>query len=64
VETKQQAGDYWRGLLSSAERKNGWQIAEQVGEATPYGIQHPLGRSVWEADAVRDELVAYIVEWR
>lgn len=32
------------------------------GDATPYGIQHLLGRSVWEADAVRDELVAYIVE--
>lgn len=62
VETKQHAVDYWRGLLSSAERKNGWQIAEQVGNATPYGIQHLLGRSVWEADAVRDELVAYIVE--
>lgn len=63
VETKQHAMDYWRGLLSSVERKNGWQIAEQVGDATPYGIQHLLGRSVWETDAVRDELVAYIVEY-
>ena len=62
VETKQHVVDYWRGLLSSVERKNGWQIAEQVGDATPYGIQHLLGRAVWEVDAVRDELVAYIVE--
>ena len=62
VETQQRAQAYWRGLLSSIDRKNGWQIAEQVGDATPYGIQHLLGRSVWEADAVRDELRAYIVE--
>lgn len=62
VETQQRAQAYWRGLLSSIDRKNGWQIAEQVGDATPYGIQHLLGRSVWEADAVRDELRVYIVE--
>jgi SRSO17 transposase len=33
-----------------------------VGDATPYGIQHLLGRADWEAHAVRDELQAYVVE--
>jgi hypothetical protein len=27
------------GLLSTAERKNGWQLAELVGEATPDGMR-------------------------
>ncbi len=62
VETKQHAQDYLQGLLSTIERKNGWQIAEQVGDATPYAIQHLLGRSVWDADRVRDELRCYGVE--
>jgi SRSO17 transposase len=62
VETKQHAQDYLQGLLSSVERKNGWQIAEQVGDDTPYAIQHLLGRSVWDADPVRDELQDYVVQ--
>lgn len=62
VETKQHAQDYLQGLLSSVERKNGWQIAEQVGDANPYAIQHLLGRSVWDANLVRDELRSYVVE--
>jgi SRSO17 transposase len=49
-------------LLSPIERKNGWQLAEQVGNQTPYGIQNLLGRAQWDADAVRDEHRAYVVE--
>jgi len=30
---------YIRGLLSTTERKNGWQLAELAGEATPDGMQ-------------------------
>lgn len=60
VEAKQHAQDYLQGLLSSVERKNGWQIAEQVGNTTPYAIQHLLGRSVWDAESVRDELQGYV----
>jgi SRSO17 transposase len=52
---------YLQGLLSPVERKNGWQLAEAAGEATPYGVQHLLGRAVWDADAVRDEVRAYVV---
>ena len=53
---------YLRGLLSPIERKNGWQLAEQAGEATPDGMQHLLARADWDADAVRDDLRAYVVE--
>ena len=53
---------YLRGLLSDAERKNGWQLAEQAGYRQPRAIQRVLDRSVWDADAVRDELRAYVVD--
>src|ERR671911_598031 len=61
-EVRERAQDYLRGLLSETERKNGWQLAEVAGNATPYGIQHLLGRANWDADAVRDELREYAVE--
>lgn len=51
---------YIKGLLSPIERKNGWQLAEQVGEQTPYAIQRILNGAEWEADEVRDELQKYI----
>ena len=53
---------YLRGLLSPVERKNSWQLAEELGEQTPYGVQHLLGRARWEAEAVRADLRAYGVE--
>jgi SRSO17 transposase len=51
---------YLIGLLSPLKRKNGWQLAEQAGDRTPYALQHLLDRAQWEADAVRDDLQAYV----
>jgi SRSO17 transposase len=62
TEPRRRAMSYLRGLLSAAERKNSWQLAEISGDATPYGFQHLLGRADWEADAVRDELRRYLRE--
>lgn len=56
------AGLYLRGLLAPVERKNGWQLAEQVGHQTPYRIQYLLGEADWGAADLRDELRTYIVE--
>ncbi|MFO0878345.1 MAG: hypothetical protein U0840_13470 [Gemmataceae bacterium] len=39
---RRRAVDYVRGLLSGAERKNGWQWGEQLGDPTPHGVQHLL----------------------
>jgi SRSO17 transposase len=61
-EPRRRAIGYVRGLLSSAERKNGWQLAEYLGDPTPDGIQHLLARADWDADAVRDDLLAYVTE--
>ena len=52
---------YLRGLLSGAERKNGWQLAEEAGYRQPRSIQRVLDRSVWDAEAMRDDLCAYVV---
>jgi SRSO17 transposase len=54
------AAAYLRGLLGTAERKNGWQLAEQAGYRQPRSIQRVLDRSVWDADAARDDLRAYV----
>lgn len=61
-EPRRRAVGYVRGLLSDAERKNGWQVAEHLGEATPDGVQHLLARADWDADAVRDDLLGYVGE--
>jgi SRSO17 transposase len=61
-EVRQRAQDYLHGLLSEAERKNSWQLAEVAGNSTPYGIQHLLGRASWDADALRDDLREYVIE--
>jgi SRSO17 transposase len=61
-EVRDRARDYLRGLLSAVERKNGWQLAEVARNATPYGLQHLLGRANWDADAVRDDLREYVLE--
>jgi SRSO17 transposase len=59
---RQRATAYLRGLLSPAERKNSWQLAEEAGDRKPYGFQHLLGRAEWSADEVRDDLQSYVRE--
>ncbi len=62
AEPRQRVLAYLTGLLSTTERKNGWQLAELAGEATPDGMRRRLSTAHWDADAVRDDLVAYVVE--
>ena len=62
AEPRQLAYDYLQALLSPIERKNGWQIAEHVGAATPDGVQSLLATAHWDADHVRDDLRSYVVE--
>ncbi len=61
-EPRRRALEYLKGLLSPVERKNGWQLAEQAGDSTPYGVQRLLSGYVWDADLVRDDLRQYVVE--
>ena len=61
-EPRRRVLDYLRGLVSSVERKNGWQLAEQAGDATPDGVQRLLYNYRWDADLVRDDMKSYVVE--
>ena len=56
------ARNYLRGLLSPIERKNGWQMAESLGDETPYALQQFLYRGRFSADKLRDELRLYVGE--
>ena len=62
-EMRTRAMAYLAGLLSPAERKNSWQLAEISGDPTPYGFQHLLGRAEWEPDALRDRLRPYVTAY-
>jgi SRSO17 transposase len=62
AEARERAGRYLAGLLDLVERKNGWQLAEAMGEAGPRGVQRLLSAATWDADGVRDDLRAYVVE--
>jgi len=62
AEPRQRSLAYLKGLLGTVERKNGWQLAEWIGEATPDGVQHLLERAQWDPDAARDVLREYVVE--
>jgi SRSO17 transposase len=61
-QSRQRVMAYLRGLLSEAERKNSWQVAEACGDPNPYGFQYLLNRADWDADAVRDELRTYVIQ--
>jgi SRSO17 transposase len=50
AESKKHAEQYGRGLLSPLERKNGWTIAEHVGEPEPKALQRFLNLSPWDAE--------------
>jgi SRSO17 transposase len=62
AEARTRAGRFLQGLLAPVERKNGWQMAEELGERGPRGVQRLLGEADWEEEAVRDELRAYVIE--
>jgi len=62
AEARRRARQYLEALLSPIKRKNGWQLAEQLGEHGPQGVQRLLNTAHWDADVVRDDLRAYVVE--
>ena len=47
LEPRRRVLDYLKGILSPVERKNGWQLAEQAGDAKPDGVQRLLSSYVW-----------------
>src|SRR6266700_5979361 len=62
AEVRSRARHFLEGLLAPIERKNGWQMAQELGEQGPRGVQRLLGDADWDEDAVRDDLRAYVTE--
>lgn len=62
AEVRSRARRFLEGLLAPVERKNGWQLAEELGEHGPRGVQRLLGEADWDENAVRDDLRAYVIE--
>jgi SRSO17 transposase len=61
-EVRARTGRFLAGLLDPVERRNGWQLAEALGERSPDGVQRLLRTARWDAEAVRNDLRAYVVE--
>jgi SRSO17 transposase len=62
AEVRARARRYLAGLLDRVDRKNGWQLAEHLGETGPQGVQRLLNAAHWDADGVRDDLRRYVAE--
>jgi SRSO17 transposase len=62
VEPRRRARTLLLALLSDVDTRSRWQLAEQTGDATPHGMQRLLGKAVWDADAVRDDVRGYVVD--
>jgi len=62
IAASEQASKYIKALLSSVERKNGWQLAEAQGEKTPYKVQQFIYRGVWKADDLRDAVRNFVID--
>ena len=63
-EARERVRRYLLGLLGRVERKNGWQLAEAIGERDPQGVQRLLNAAKWDADEIRDDLLrAYVLKY-
>src|SRR3712207_4864046 len=62
IEPRRRARAYIQGLLAPLERKNGWHLAEAAGDHTQDGMQEFIARVNWDADALRDDPRAYVIE--
>src|SRR3954464_3563215 len=62
AEPRRQAGRYLEGLLGPVERKNGWQLAEAIGDARPWRTPRVLSPVLWDEEAARDLCRDHAVE--
>ena len=54
--TRLAAQQYVRGLASTVERKNSWQLAEHAGHRSPDRFQRLLGSGAWDEHGVREDV--------
>jgi hypothetical protein len=63
VEVRERVRRSLVGLLDRVERKNGWQLAEAIGEFGAKGVQRLLNAATWDANAVQDDLRDYVIDY-
>ena len=57
--TWRHAGRYVSSLVSRMPKRNGWTIAEHVGDATPDRTQRLLNRAVWDTEGAAGDVRRY-----
>jgi SRSO17 transposase len=62
AEPRRSMAAFVEGLLSMVERKTCWSLAERAGHEDPQAMQRLLRTAVWDADAVRDDVRAFLME--
>src|SRR5260370_4488868 len=62
AEARKRVGRYLRGLLAPVERKNGWQMAEELGDPNVHGVQRLPAAADWDEEGGRQDLRAYVIE--
>ncbi|WP_434971554.1 IS701 family transposase [Micromonospora peucetia] len=62
AEPRATAAQFVEGLLSGVERKSCWSLAEWAGHADPQAMQRLLRTAVWDADVVRDDVRAWLID--
>jgi SRSO17 transposase len=61
-EPREESRKYVRALMGAAARRNGWQVAEAIGDRTPDRVQRLLYCAEWSADDARDRLMVFVKE--
>lgn len=61
IEPWVQAREYVRAVSADLPERNGWTIAEWIGDRTPDKTQRLLNRAVWDTDQVMSHLRRYAV---
>lgn len=61
-EIRRRSHSYLKALFGAAERKNGWQIAEAIGEMSPDGAQRFLNQAKWDPDQLRNAIRQYVMD--
>ncbi|MFD6771285.1 IS701 family transposase [Micromonospora chalcea] len=62
TQTWQQASKYVSAVASDLPKRNGWTIAEYVGDRTPDRVQRLLNRAVWDTDAAMSLVRRFVVD--
>jgi len=61
TQTWQHAGRYLSALVSPVSKRNGWTIAEQVGDRAPDRTQRLLNRAVWDTLGAMSQVRRFVV---